>query len=255
LNNMPFASLNHKLVIITGASSGIGRSCAISCSKLGASVVLIGRNPDKLQSVLSELEKGDHSFYSVDLTHYDELEKLVSTIVDQHGKISGFIHSAGTELTLPLNAMKPQLYEKLFSINVIAGFEFVKYIVSKKNIHEEGASIVFIASVMSILGQPAKIAYCSSKGAIVSAVKAMALELAQKKVRVNAISPGIVRTPLVDEMFKSIPEEAQKSILDMHPLGIGLPEDVANACAFLLSENARWITGTNLIIDGGYSAK
>jgi NAD(P)-dependent dehydrogenase (short-subunit alcohol dehydrogenase family) len=255
LTDMPSSTLNKKLVIITGASSGIGRSCAITCSQHGASCVLIGRNPDKLKAVLAELKEGDHSFYSVDLTHYDELEKLITTIVDRSGKISGFIHSAGAEITLPLKAMTPAAYERLFSINVISGFELVKYIVSKKNIHEEGASLIFIASVMSILGQPAKIAYCSSKGAVVSAVKAMALELAYKKIRVNAISPGIVQTPLVDEMFKSIPDEAQKSILDMHPLGIGKPEDVANACTFLLSESARWITGTNLIIDGGYSAK
>jgi len=131
----------------------------------------------------------------------------------------------------------------------------VKYISNKKNICEDGASIIFIASIMSILGQPAKVAYCSSKGALISGVRAMALELANKKIRVNAISPGVVRTPLIDDMFKSIPEESQKSILDMHPLGIGMPEDVANACGFLLSENARWITGTNLVVDGGYSAK
>ena len=252
---MAFASLNDKLVIVTGASSGIGRQCAITCSQLGASVVLIGRNNDRLKSVLSELEKGNHSHFAMDLTKYNELEKLVSTIVERHGKISGFIHSAGIELTLPLKSMKPELYEKLYSINVIAGFELVKYISNKKNICEDGASIIFIASIMSILGQPAKVAYCSSKGALISGVRAMALELANKKIRVNAISPGVVRTPLIDDMFKSIPEESQKSILDMHPLGIGMPEDVANACGFLLSENARWITGTNLVVDGGYSAK
>jgi NAD(P)-dependent dehydrogenase (short-subunit alcohol dehydrogenase family) len=255
LNRMSFASLKNKLVVITGASSGLGEQCAITCSQLGATVVLIGRDKTRLQSVIARLEKGNHSFHSVDLTHYSELEDLVSTIVERHGQISGFVHAAGIDMTLPIKLTKPETYEKLFSINVIAGFEIAKHIVNKKNCKEEGTSLVFIASVMSEQGQPAKVAYCASKGAIVSGVKAMALELAPKKIRVNSISPGIVKTPLVETMFRSIPEESQKSILEMHPLGIGEPEDVANACAFLLSEEARWITGTNLLVDGGYSAK
>lgn len=247
--------LNNKIIIITGASSGIGRQCAITCSRHGASVVLIGRDTNKLQKVLSELETGNHTYFSIDITKYQELENMVSTIVEKFGKVSGFIHSAGAELTLPIRSMKPELYEKLFSINVIAGFEIVRIIINKKYIQDQGASIVFISSIMSILGQPAKTAYCTSKGAVTAGVRSLALELAPKNIRVNSVSPGIVETPLVEEMFKTIPEESRKAIIDMHPLGIGKPEDVANACAFLLSEDARWITGTNLIIDGGYSAK
>jgi NAD(P)-dependent dehydrogenase (short-subunit alcohol dehydrogenase family) len=247
--------LKNKLIIIIGASSGIGRQCAITCSRLGASIVLIGRDKTKLQSVFSELENGNHSYFPIDITQYHELENLISQIVKKHGKISGLVYSAGIEITLPLKSMNPELYEKLFSVNVIAGFELAKYIVNKKNINEQGASLIFISSVMSILGQSAKIAYCSSKGALIAGIKAMALELASKKIRVNSISPGIVDTPMVKEMFKTIPEEAQKTIIEMHPLGIGKPEDIADVCAFLLSDKARWITGTNLIIDGGYSAK
>jgi NAD(P)-dependent dehydrogenase (short-subunit alcohol dehydrogenase family) len=108
---------------------------------------------------------------------------------------------------------------------------------------------------MGILGQPGRIGYCSSKGALVSGVKAMSLELAKKNIRVNCILPGVVETEMSNEMFQRLSEESKKEIIDMHPLGLGMPEDIANASAFLLSDAAKWMTGSNLIIDGGYSAK
>jgi NAD(P)-dependent dehydrogenase (short-subunit alcohol dehydrogenase family) len=124
-----------------------------------------------------------------------------------------------------------------------------------KYLDENGASFVFISSVMGILGQSGKVAYSSSKGALISGAKAMALELAKKKIRVNCILPGVVETEMSNEMFQKLSEESKKSILEMHPLGLGKPEDIANACAFLLSDASGWITGTNLLVDGGYSAK
>ena len=142
----------------------------------------------------------------------------------------------------------------MFSVNVIAGFELAKIISKKKYLYKNGASFVFISSVMGILGQLGKIGYCSSKGSLISGVKAMALELASKKIRVNCILPGVVETEMSNEMFQKLSEESKKNIVDMHPLGLGKPEDIAYACVYLLSDSARWVTGTNLIIDGGYSA-
>jgi len=151
--------------------------------------------------------------------------------------------------------MQPSYYEEIFSVNVISGFELAKIISKKKHLGKNGTSFVFISSVMGILGQAGKVGYCSSKGALISGTKAMALELAKKNIRVNCVLPGAVETEMSKKMLEKLPEESKKSIINMHPLGLGRPEDIANACAFLLSDASRWVTGTNLIVDGGYSAR
>jgi len=158
-------------------------------------------------------------------------------------------------MTLPLKMMKPEYYEKLFSTNVISGFEIAK-IMSKRNyLDNYGASFVFISSIMGILGQSGKVGYCSSKGALISGMKAMALELYSKNIRVNCVSPAIVETDMTKKLFENISEDSKNEISKMHPMGFGKPEDVANACIYLLSDASKWVTGTNLIVDGGYSAR
>lgn len=248
-------NLNNKNIIITGASSGIGRQCAITFSQVGANIILVARNKEKLEQTFNKLNKGNHITFAQDLTEYDKLEEIINISVGKMGKISGFVHSAGIEMILPLKGMQPSYYEKMFAINVIAGFEIAKIISKKKYLDEKGASFVFISSVMGILGQPGRVGYCSSKGALISGIKAMALELAKKNIRVNCILPGVVKTEMSNEMFRRLSEESKKEIVDMHPLGLGMPEDIANASAFLLSDASRWMTGSNLIVDGGYSAK
>lgn len=246
--------LDHKNILITGASSGIGRQCAISASRLGANVVLIARNIERLNETMSLMEKGNHFVFSLDISEIDKIPGIVEEAFKRIGNISGFIHSAGFELTLPLKFMKKEHYEKLFLVNVVSGFEFIKVLSNKKYVNEKGASFLIISSVMSTVGRLGIVGYCASKGAIVAGIKPMALELASKKIRVNSISPGIVETEMTKKLFENIPDEAQKKIIDMHPLGLGKPEDVANLCMFLISDQSRWITGTNFVIDGGYSA-
>lgn len=248
----PF-DLTGKTIVITGASSGIGQECAIATSKAGANVVLLGRDLNRLESTYSQLAEGNHLYFSQEITGYDKLEGIIQQVFEKIGKISGFIHSAGIEMTLPLRSMKANDYEQLFAINVIAGFEIARILSKKKYCDEQSASFVFISSVMGLLGQIGKIAYCSSKGALISGCKAMALELAPKNIKVNCVLPGVVKTRMTDKMFENLSEESMNSIKTMHPLGIGVPEDVAHACVFLLSDAARWITGTSLVVDGGYS--
>jgi NAD(P)-dependent dehydrogenase (short-subunit alcohol dehydrogenase family) len=246
--------IRNKTIIITGASSGIGRQTAIDCSSRGANVVLLGRREEELQKTFSLLSKGMNSFYVCDITDYVTLEPIISKAVDFSGRISGFVHSAGIESTLPLSNIKPEYYDKFFSTNVISAFEILRIIAKKKYLSSEGASTVFISSIMGLTGQPGKTVYCSSKGALISGCRALALELAPKGIRVNCILPAIVETEMTTNLFNSLSEESVTLIKKMHPLGLGRAEDVSNACIFLLSGASRWITGTNLIVDGGYSA-
>jgi NAD(P)-dependent dehydrogenase (short-subunit alcohol dehydrogenase family) len=250
----PF-SLKNKNILITGASSGIGRQCAITFSKFGANVILVARNEERLKQTFNKLSKGNHIIIVQDIARYDKLEEIVSTAVKKIGNISGFVHSAGIEMTLPLRSMNPSYYENIFRINVISGFELARIISKKKYLDERGASFIFISSVMGMLGQAGKVGYCLSKGALLPGAKAMALEIAKKKIRVNCILPGVVETEMTNKMFDTLSEESKKSIINMHPLGLGKPNDIAYACAYLLSDTARWITGSNLVIDGGYSAQ
>lgn len=253
MNNQFF--LTKKNIVITGASSGIGRQCAVSCSQTGANVFLIARNEERLKETYDHLEKGNHLYYSQDITEYSKIESVISSMVAKFGKINGFIHSAGSEMTLPLKMMKPEYYEKLFSINIISGFEMARILSKKKYSDNNGASFVFISSVRGFLGKSGAIGYCSSKGALISGVKAMALELTNKNIRVNSISPAIVETEMTNKLFENLAEDSKNEMMKMHPMGFGKPEDIANACIYLLSDASRWVTGTNLIVDGGYSAQ
>ncbi len=248
-------SLSNKNIIITGASSGIGRQCAITFSQLGANIILVARNKNRLEQTYYKLSKGNHIIISQDITEYDKLEEIVNTSVEEVGKISGFVHSAGVEMTLPLRSMRPSYYEDMFAVNVISGFELARMISKKKYLDENGASFVFISSIMGIIGNVALIGYSASKGALISATKSMAIELASKNIRVNSISPGHIKTEMTNRLFKKISEESKRKTIDMYPLGLGTPDDISYACVYLLSDAARWITGTNLIIDGGYSVK
>ena len=207
-----FIDLSDKNIIITGASSGIGKECAILASKLGASVVLIARNKERLDDVYNQLDNGKHLVYSQDITEFDKIPTIIEEVVNKIGKISGLIHSAGIELTLPFKSMKPKYLENMFAINVIAGFEFARIISKKKYIQNESGSFIFISSIMGILGQKGKVGYCTSKSAIFSGCKAMSLELSPKKIRVNSISPGVVNTEMTEKMFDNLTEEGKKKL-------------------------------------------
>lgn len=250
-------SLKGKNVIITGASSGIGRSCAIECQKEGAKVHLISRNIDKLNEVGSLLEYGEYTINSLDVTKFDEIEPLLRKIVDKYGKIDGFIHSAGIQLTRPAKAMDFESYISLYEVNAVAAYEFTRNIALRYNRSTDGSSIVFISSIMSVVANPCLAAYCSSKAALLGAARSFALELARYNIRVNCVSPGfIVDSKMTEEdLSRSLSKEEIDDLKHGYPLGLGTSKDVARLCGFLLSDHARWITGQNIIVDGGYSLR
>ncbi len=253
--NSPFL-LEGKLLIVTGASSGIGRQCAISCSRQGANIALIGRDQERLIETLNFMENKDHHIVcSVDLLDYDKVAEIVKLIVSERGKINGLINCAGISTTLPLNAVSPEKMNHFFQTNVIGAINLTKQVIRPSNFSDFGGSVIFISSVMGIAGEKGKTIYSMTKGALIPAVKSMALEFAARSIRMNCISPGVVETAMSKKAVYSLDNDSLERIKSLHPLGLGIPEDVANACVFLLSDASRWITGINLIVDGGYLAR
>ena len=253
MENNPF-SLSGKNILITGASSGIGRQCAITASALGAHVILLGRSSERLQETADLLSSNQYKLLAIDITAYEEttlgLEKLLGTL-----KIDGIIHAAGISTTLPLRNITPEKLHPFFETNVFAALNITKLVTKTKFANPNGMSIVFIASVMGIVGELGKTTYSLTKGALVAGAKSLALELAHKKIRVNCVLPGVVESPMSASAVYAQDAASYDKIKSYHPIGLGKPEDVANACVFLLSDGSRWITGTNLIVDGGYTAR
>lgn len=249
----PF-SLKNKVIVITGASSGIGAQCAIDCSKMGAKVVLVARNEERLRQTLKMMEGDSHLIYSLDLNFLEGIKDLVSAVVEKVGKIDGFIHAAGIEMTKPIKLLTTEDYESIYKVNALSGFEFIHQLSSIKNMNK-GGSIVMISSITGVIGRGSVAAYAASKGAMVSACRTMAIEFAKKQVRVNCISPGTILTPLMQHFLSELDEETRAKRVDGFLLGLGETTDISNACIYLLSDAARWVTGQNLIIDGGYTAR
>lgn len=250
----PF-TLKNKIILVTGSSSGIGRQCAIRCSEMGGKIVLMGRNEERLKETFSHLEGEDHLILPIDLLDFTELEELIRQITGKAGKISGVINCAGISTTLPFSQSKPDKMENFLKTNVIGSMNLTRIVIKKEHFSDHGGSIVFISSVMGSAGEKGKSLYGMTKGAIDSAVRSLAIEFSGRQIRFNSISPGVVETPMSKNAIYSKDEESLNKIKSLHPLGIGLPDDVANTCIFLLSDAARWITGTNLVVDGGYLAR
>lgn len=247
--------LDGKNIVITGASSGIGRQCAIECSRKGANVIMIARNETKLQETLIEMEKLKHTVLPLDMSKIDEIKDGLIPVISDYGNIHGFLHSAGMEVTTSLNQMKLEKYKEMFDVNLFSAFEISRLITKRSYLYDTGASVVFIASIFGIKGGSAVSGYSASKGALISATRSLAVELASKKVRVNCISPGLVMTDLMKKLFDRLsPEEVLKRT-EKYPLGVGTAQDIASASVYLLSDASRWVTGINLVVDGGACAR
>jgi NAD(P)-dependent dehydrogenase (short-subunit alcohol dehydrogenase family) len=245
--------LKDKTILITGASSGIGYECASLFASFGANTILVGSNESSLNNVKSQLLGTGHSSIVCDLKNISEIEEIIATSLGNQ-RIDGFVHSAGIEMTRPLRAIKPENFVDVLNINSVSAFMISKILSKKKHLNSTGSSFILISSIMSVVGQPGKTGYCASKGALVSGSKALALELAPKKIRVNSISPGLVETKMSLQLLSQLNPEASQKVISSHPLGTGKALDIAYLSAFLMSDMSRWITGTNIIIDGGYSA-
>lgn len=245
---MNIIDLTNKLIIITGAGSGIGRETAIVASKLGAKVVLWDISQDGLNETMTQLEGKGHSCYVVDLCDISQIAPLVKEIVESYGKISGIVHCAGISSRKPLNVLSKDGFSKVMDINFYSFVELVKQS-TKRKYFEDGGSVVVMSSISSIKGYKAKSEYCVSKAAVDAFVRCTAAELADRRIRVNSVMAAEVLTPLA---LKARVTNASVGAPDFNaPLGASEPYEVANTIAFLLSDATKTITGTNLLIDGG----
>jgi NAD(P)-dependent dehydrogenase (short-subunit alcohol dehydrogenase family) len=246
----PF-SLEGKKIIVTGASSGIGRSIAIECSKMGAVVTIISRSEENLITTLGLMIGDGHIVHPMDLNDEDKVREFVlqSSIYD------GIVHSSGITQLMLMNFMKKKVLGDIMQTNFFAPVMLTQLLMKRKKI-AQGGSVVFIASVAGVhitnLGNGA---YSASKAAISGIAKTMALEYASKNVRVNCLLPGMVKTKMVNDLILS-GGDVEKDEKNNYPLsGYGDPEDVAHATIFLLSSASKWMTGTNIKLDGGLTLK
>ena len=245
--------LSAQKYLITGSTSGIGLGVSKLLNELGATVTLCGRNRLKLEEVRSSLMFPDKSdLLQVDLLEEFSVKPFLKESIVATGVYTGMVHCAGLDITKPYKLLKQKDFDQLNRLNITAPFQLAKELVGKSFFSPDGGSLIWISSVMGALGQKGKIAYTASKAAVEGLVKSLALELSAKKIRVNSVAPGIVNTSLTHDLLGKISSEAGDEIRNMHPLGFGEVEDVANLVAFLVSEKAKWITGTTHFIDGGY---
>ena len=241
----PF-SLENKIILVTGASSGIGRAIAIECSKMRASVIITGRNEERLKETHSRMEGNQPDYIIADLSNSDDVQNLCKSITS----LNGLVNCAGFTKVLPFPFAERKDFEEVMEVNFFAPTEISRLLVKSKKM-QKGASIVFISSVSGVYcSSVAGSIYSSSKGAINGLAKAMALDLAPKGIRVNCVNPGMIDTNIFSE--GKITQEQLNEDMKRYPLKrYGKPEEVAYAVIYLLSDASVWTTGSNLLIDGG----
>jgi NAD(P)-dependent dehydrogenase (short-subunit alcohol dehydrogenase family) len=246
--------LSGKTILVTGASGGIGRSAAVLLSRLGGRVIVTGRNTVALEETAAMSDRC-HRVTAFDLANLEEIPAWLAALVEEAGPLDALVHCAGAASMLPLRALRLEHLDQVMRVNFYSAAVLTREF-ARKRAHREGASIVFVASVAGMLGAPARAAYSASKGALIAFARSAAIELAKSGIRVNCIAPSYVRTDMYEKSTVSLTPEQMNSLLEnTQPLGLGTPEDVAHAIAFLVAATGRWITGSVLAVDGGYAAQ
>jgi NAD(P)-dependent dehydrogenase (short-subunit alcohol dehydrogenase family) len=233
--------LRGKTILVTGASSGIGREVAVQCAEAGAQLVISGRDETRLNETFAALSGDGHRAVPADLTDHDQLRALA----DQAGMVDGVVHGAGVDGVIPIRMVSQPFLDRVFSANFDAPVLLTQRLLSHKSIRD-GGSILFMTSIAAHTGKVGVGPYSASKAALIGLMRCLALEVVKRGIRVNALSPGLVDTPLVN---------ADRAWLDAqskaYPLGIGQPSDVAHAAVYFLCDASSKVTGTSFNMDGG----
>ncbi|MCX6245550.1 MAG: SDR family NAD(P)-dependent oxidoreductase [Bacteroidetes bacterium] len=242
----PF-DLKGKTVLVTGASSGLGKQTAITASELGARLIITGRDAKRLDETFSALQGEGHMKFIADLTIQADIDKLVNEIPI----LDGLVHSTGISDLAPARFITKETIVKTFSISFDASVLLTAGILGKKKLAKGNSSIVFISSISTRYPFVGGAMYISAKAALEGYARVLAVELAPRGTRVNCISPAFVRTPMLDDTAENYSQEAVDKIEERQLLGLGDPADVANTIVFYLSDASKWISATNLILGGG----
>lgn len=249
----PF-TLEGRNFLVTGAASGIGKRTSIVLSKLGAKLILVDIIEEGLEITKNECGEG-HIILPFDLSDSSFFKLKIADAVTQFGKLHGFVHLAGRSYIAPLKSVSEEKCKDIFAINTYAAIELAKVITNRNIYIGEKGSIVLVSSVYGVVGSSANVAYAMSKSALHGITKSLAIELAGKGIRVNCVAPGFVKTNMLDTASDMFDANYAETLSKLHPLGVGEPEDVAFAIAYLLSDAAKWVTGSILNIDGGFTAQ
>ena len=239
--------LNGKHILVTGASSGIGRQVAIDAAMQGAILTITGRNLAELKSTLSQLKENNHTIIDSDLTKQDEIKKLSSSL----NPLDGIVHCAGIVKPVPAKFINQVQIEEVFAINFTSVVLLNAQLLQQKKINNN-ASIVLISTISTLHPYFGGGIYIASKAALEGYGRTLALELASKKIRVNILQPALVKTAIYQSTIEAaFSEEEMKKYENQYPLGIGETDDISNAVCYLLSQKSKWITGTCIPMDGG----
>ena len=247
--------LNGQHFLVTGASSGIGQAVAWLFDSLGARLTLVDLNRAGLEETVARCARNDHRLFEFDLRRVEEVDTLVKDAVAGAGALYGFVHCAGIQAVMPARVLTVAAWREIFAVNTESGLAVAKSFSSKRVRAGNGGSIVFISSAMGLAGSPGATAYSMSKSALHGVARSLAIEFAACRIRVNCIAPGFVRTPMFERTEKLWDDVQRAAVEAQHPLGFGTPNDIANAVAFLCADTGRWITGTVMVVDGGYLAQ
>jgi len=226
---------------------------AIQLSTLGARVLAVGRDLDRLSHTMNLLSPGDHQYLQTDLGILDGLDQMTLFLEDQEG-LYGLVHAAGSQIVKPLKVTRPVDYMTMYEIHVMAAAEIMRRMANKMGRQGEG-SFVLLSSVSALRGGSGIGAYAAAKAAVISLTKTAAIELAGQGIRVNCLVPGLVTTPMSGGLLSRLPAINKQAMIAEHALGVGKPTNVADAAAFLLSDNSTWITGASIPVDGGFLAR
>lgn len=249
----PFSLINRNF-LITGAASGIGKQTSIILSKLGAKLILCDLNESGLEKTLEECGNG-HLILPIDVTNYLSLKTKIIEACNKIGKLHGFVHLAGKSYIAPLKIVSEDKCNELFTLNTYSAIELAKVFTNRNVYVGERGSIVLVSSIYGIVGSAANVGYAMTKSALHGITKSLSIELAPKGIRINCIAPGFVKTKMLDTTSSMFDSTYFETLENLHPLGIGEPEDVAFSIAYLLSDASKWVTGTIINVDGGFTAQ